>query len=206
MQKANDTSTASPLGPYPESGVILASASPRRCELLGLTGIPFQVLPADIDETWNPSLGLDDAIIQIAKAKAVCVHKTLPNVDLRPIIACDTNVVLGGKVFGKPTDRNDAHSMLKALSGLTHHVTSGVYILAPHLECSFAETTAVTFYELSDDDIERYLDYDEYNDKAGAYGIQGKGALLVRHIEGDYLNVVGLPLARLMRELTAVWR
>lgn len=181
--------------------VVLASASPRRSELLAMAGISFEVIPADIDEVWDDSLPTDEAVCKVAAAKAACIHTRLDAGDERTIISCDTAVLLDGHVFGKPADRGEARMMLHTLSGRTHQVTSGVCILGPASRRTFAETTDVTFFTLSDQDIEGYLDCEEYRDKAGAYGIQGRGALLVERISGDYLNVVGLPLARLVRAM-----
>lgn len=184
--------------------VVLASASPRRRELLELAGIPFTVIPAEHEEPWDHSLPADEAIIKVAAAKATWVRGHLPEDDHRCIVACDTAVLLDDHVFGKPRDRDDAAQMIRTLSGYTHQVKSGVCVLTPSASHTFVETTDVTFHPLGDRDIEAYLDCGEYLDKAGAYGIQGMGALLVSHIAGDYLNVVGLPLAHLARVLIGV--
>ncbi|MDO4850419.1 MAG: Maf family protein [Actinomycetota bacterium] len=186
--------------------VVLASASPRRRDLFALAGIPFTVIPAEHEEPWDHALSPDEAIIRVARAKATWVRRQLPEDDHRCIVACDTAVLLDDHVFGKPKDRDDAAQMIHMLSGCTHQVKSGVCILAPSASHTFVETTEVTFHPLTDRDIEAYLDCDEYRDKAGAYGIQGRGSLLVSRITGDYLNVVGLPLARLARVLIEVCR
>ena len=114
---------------------------------------------------------------------------------------CDTMVILDGEPLGKPKNREDASRMLKQLSGSTHRVISGVAILGKDVHIVFHDITEVTFYNIEEDDLQQYLDSDEPYDKAGAYGIQGKGKLFVKEIHGDYYNVMGLPIAKVYREL-----
>jgi septum formation protein len=213
----------SPFSP-PRHQVVLASASPRRAELLARAEVPFEVIPSQTKEVWDETLLPRQAICAIARAKATDVRRRLDAADSRIVVACDTSVLVDGKAFGKPHDRDDAARMLRALSGRTHQVTSGVCVLSPSFTQAsglkplgvtvehdrngscllFSETTDVTFFPLSESDVNGYLDCGEYHDKAGAYGIQGKGGLLVERIEGDYDNVVGLPLARLVRVLASL--
>ena len=197
--------------------VVLASSSPRRAELLERAGIPFEVMPSHTDEVWDASLPAERAVCAIARAKAADVRRRMASDDARAVVACDTAVLANGVVFGKPHDRAAASHMLHALSGRTHQVMSGVCVLPPGFRLEdaetgerkcppvlFADVTDVTFFPLSDADIDGYLDCGEYRDKAGSYGIQGRGSLLVARISGNYDNVVGLPLARLVRALAEV--
>lgn len=190
--------------------VILASASPRRADLLEQADIPFSVIAPDVDEASVFSDmsgdGPADKAVVVARMKARQVAGQLGDGWDRktPIVACDTIVVDGDEIFGKPRDREDARRMLRQLSGRTHLVISGVCILQATLEETFSSETSVTFWELSDSDIEEYLDTGDPFDKAGAYGIQSYGVVLVKEILGDYSNVVGLPLSRLVREIEAM--
>lgn len=176
--------------------VVLASQSPRRKELLRMICPSFEVRPADIDETLPEGIKAQEAAEYTAKRKAAACQ-----CGDALIIACDTVVIVGGEILGKPSDREDAFRMLRLLSGKTHEVISGVAIEYKGVRRSFSQTTLVTFYDMSDDEINAYLDSGEPFDKAGAYGIQGLGGVFVKGIEGDYFNVVGLPVARLRREL-----
>jgi len=181
--------------------VILASKSPRRSELLTRMGVDFVVAPAEGDESVDAALTPAEAVAEISarKAQAVCAAAQTGQI----VIACDTVVALDGKIFGKPTDRADAAAMLRALSGRTHEVFSGLTVCtATHTE-TVCERTAVKFRELDDREIEAYLQTGEPFDKAGAYGIQGVGALLISAIDGDYYNVMGLPVCRLLALLRA---
>ena len=163
--------------------IILASESPRRRELMAKLDVPFTVKGAQIDETLNKELPLYEAIEDIAYRKAAAVAKKYPQ---EWIVSADTIVCLDDQVMGKPQDEQQAEMMLKRLSGRTH---------------LFHEVSKVTFYALSEEEIKAYIATKEPLDKAGAYGIQGKGAFLVEKIEGDYYNIVGLPIARLKREM-----
>lgn len=181
--------------------LILASRSPRRKELLSLLTEDFIVRPAEDEENADPRLSPDRFVSALSEAKAREISLTDPDV---PVLGADTVVAFGGKILGKPKDRADALRMLSLLSGNTHSVYTGVTVLLNGKAHTFAEETKVTFFPLTAEEIERYTDSGEPFDKAGAYGIQGKGALLVERIEGDYYNVMGLPVGRLyhlLREL-----
>lgn len=178
--------------------VILASASPRRQELLKRLYAEFTVFPADIDETLPDDIGAEFAPIFLAAEKADAIGDRFPD-DL--IITADTVVVSDGEILGKPADREDAFRMLKKLSGKTHKVITGCCISLNDKCTCFAEESLVTFYSLTDQEIWEYVDTEEPMGKAGSYGIQGQGAFLVEKIEGDFYNIVGLPLARLKREI-----
>ena len=185
--------------------MILASGSPRRLELLRQMGFSPVVRPANIDETPHPGESPTDLVLRLARHKARACEKGLPEKLLgQVVIAADTTVWIDGLELGKPHDDEDARAMLTRLSGRTHHVSTGVCMLAPAGEASFVETSSVTFFELSPDQIDAYVQSGEPRDKAGSYGIQGRGRLLVSGIEGDYFNIVGLPVARLARELDAL--
>jgi septum formation protein len=178
--------------------LILASQSPRRQELLQLLGWPFEVIPSTVDEAATPA-GLAPAQLAgwLAERKAEEVAERHSDA---VVIGADTLVVLGDHVMGKPVDDDDARRMLRALSGVTHRVITGVAIQrkgATPLRLGEVVETEVTFHCLTDNEIEAYLQTGEPMDKAGAYGIQGYGALLVQSVRGDYPNIVGLPVARL---------
>lgn len=178
--------------------VILASESPRRRELLSSLGVNYTTCASGVEEVFDHELSIEEALMQVAQAKAEAVLKQKEN-DI--IIGADTIVVIDGEILGKPKDNEEAKAMLKKLSGRTHCVLTGVSILYQgHVE-NFYEETKVTFYELEESLIDEYIATKECRDKAGAYGIQGKGSILVKKIEGDYYNVVGLPLAKLYRKI-----
>ena len=175
--------------------VILASASPRRRDLLKLVGVAHEVRPADADESY--SVGEDAAAHaeRLARAKAAIIaagaHESL-------VIGADTIVVIDGQVLGKPRDREDAARMLRLLRGRTHIVMTAVAVAFQGRLLSDVEKVSVTFRDLADEEIEAYIATNEPMDKAGAYGIQGYGATIVRRIEGDYFAVMGLSLVRLV--------
>ena len=173
--------------------LILASQSPRRRELLSLFGIPFTVRVADIDETMDPSLGAAEAVAAISRKKALAVQRGEDDV----LIAADTIVVVGGKILGKPHSHEEAEAMLRLLSGRDHQVMTGVTVLCGQKETVFTEVTDLHFRELTDKEISRYVQSGEPMDKAGAYGIQDGAALFCEKMNGDYYNVMGLPLCRL---------
>jgi septum formation protein len=176
------------------SRLILASASPRRRELLNQIGLKFEVIVSSLEEKL-----LDD-LIPKEQAKRIALSKAEALGDLYPgdtIIAADTIVVLDNTVLGKPVDREQAREMLQSLNGRKHQVITGFAVIHGQKKIVDAEQTEVFFRRLSGAEIENYLDSGEYIDKAGAYGIQGLGCLLVERIEGCYFNVVGLPLSRL---------
>jgi septum formation protein len=182
----------------PVPPILLASTSPQRRAILEQLGLPFDVIePRYAEET--PEEG--DAIALVrdhARAKARSVADQAGD---RPVLGVDTAVVLGGRIFGKPADATEAESMLEKLAGRTHLVVSGLCLLTPGWEAVEHEATRVTFRTLTPRDLAAYLATGEWEDRAGAYAIQGRGAGLVRRIEGDYLNVVGLPAALLVRLL-----
>ena len=178
--------------------LILASSSPRRQELLQLLQIPFQSISANVNEDFSEQMKANEVVKELAMRKAAAVANEHQH---HWVIGSDTIVVLDGKILGKPVDRADAKKMLSQLSGQIHEVYTGVAIIFGMNRTVFVEKTNVTFWELSEADIERYLDSGESFDKAGSYGIQGYGSLFVKQIEGDYFSVVGLPVSRLAREL-----
>lgn len=173
--------------------IILASQSPRRSELMQMAGFDFEVIVTDADESVDPSLSPDKLVEAIAARKADAVAAIAHG---RTVVAADTIVVLDGKVFGKPHSHSDAHDMLAALAGRVHEVYTGVCIIRGAEKITFAECAKVEFYPLSDREIDDYIATGEPMDKAGAYGIQGRGAVLVKKIDGDFYTVMGLPIAR----------
>ena len=175
--------------------VILASQSPRRRELLSLVGIPHEVQPADIDETpWPDEMPVPHAE-RLAKAKANVIAMREPDA---VVIAADTIVVIDGDILGKPTDAAAARTMLRRLSGRTHEVYTAVAVATGLHVASDVVRVEVRFRPLDDETIARYVETGEPMDKAGAYGIQGYGATIVEHIEGDYFAVMGLSLTTLV--------
>ena len=179
--------------------LVLASASPRRSDLLSRLGVSFEVRPSGADESWPEGLGVGPAAEAVALRKAEATDATDALV-----LAADTVVVLDGEVLGKPPDPEAARATLRRLSGRTHTVVTGLALRLGDRTTTAHETTAVTFAPLGDDEIAAYVATGSPLDKAGAYGIQDDvGALLVGRIEGDYSNVVGLPLRRLYETLRA---
>lgn len=178
--------------------LILASSSPRRKELLEQVKLPFTISTSNVDETYDSHLSPVEIVQFLARKKAEAVFKNHRD---SIVLGSDTIVVLDGKILGKPKNQSEAKQMLSSLSGRTHAVITGVAIMSKEKEECFAVETLVTFYELTDFEIEYYVDTGEPFDKAGAYGIQGIGATLVKEIKGDYFSVVGLPIARTVREL-----
>jgi septum formation protein len=184
--------------------LILASTSPRRAQILRDAGFSFQTISSAVDETPFPNESPADIVQRLADAKAelIAARTIGPTI----ILAADTVVALDGHIFGKPRSTDDARRMLEALSGRTHAVLTGVTLIRlPDAERrSFVESTLVHFVPLSDDDISRYLATGEPHDKAGAYAIQGQAGRFIPRIEGDYFNVVGLPLARTTQALLSL--
>lgn len=180
---------------------ILASASPRRKELLSIYIKDFKIMPADIDETVPNNIALEDAPLYIAKEKAAAVFNKLNEDEI--IITADTIVLLDNKIYGKPKDKLDAYNMIKTLAGKTHQVITGVYCYSKdkYINIEFSDVTNVSFTDINDEIIEKYLENAEYIDKAGAYAVQGLASMFVEKIEGSYDNVVGLPMGRLARNL-----
>lgn len=180
--------------------IILASQSPRRRELLQQMGLRgFRVLAPDVDETADERIPPSQLVEELSLRKARAVARQVGEDDI--IIAADTVVALEGAVLGKPRDEGEAFAMLSALSGNRHRVYTGVTVLWGERVLTACESTAVTFRELESEEISHYIATGEPMDKAGAYGIQGLGALLVSGMEGDYFNVMGLPVFRLGRML-----
>ena len=173
--------------------LILASASPRRQELLRIFGCPFTVRAADIDETMDPDKAPFDEVARVSRQKAQAIAAGQDDV----IIAADTIVVCCGKVLGKPRDAEDARRMLSLLSGRDHQVMTGCTVMRGSRAVTFTEVTDLHFRPLLPQEIRRYILTGEPMDKAGAYGIQGGAALFCQRMEGDYYNVMGLPLCRL---------
>ena len=171
--------------------IVLASASPRRQELLNNAGIEFVVHPANIEEVRRASETPKAFAQRMARDKARAVRELFPN---RIVLAADTVVVVEGEVLGKPRDREDAERMLRLLSGREHGVITGVCLSGNGFEDVRSETTAVHFSELTPDEIRKYIESGEPMDKAGAYAIQGVASRWIQRIEGDYFNVVGLPV------------
>ena len=173
--------------------LILASQSPRRRELLGLTGLDFVVRVADIDESMDESKAPFDEVARVSRLKALAVERTPEDV----VIAADTIVVCGGEVLGKPRDEEDAFRILSLLSGRSHEVMTGMTVLRGEEVITHTEVTKIHFRKLHPDEIRAYIASGEPMDKAGAYGIQGGAALFADQMEGDYYNVMGLPVCRL---------
>jgi septum formation protein len=174
--------------------IVLASASPRRQELLRNAGIPFTVQPAEIDETPLAGEAARDCAERLAREKALAVFQNRPQ---EWVLGADTIVVVDDVILGKPRDADDAARMLRLLSGRTHAVITGVCLVGPVASrtTTTSETTLVTFCDLSEDEIRDYIATGEPMDKAGAYAIQGIASRWIPRIEGDYSNVVGLPVA-----------
>ncbi len=179
--------------------VILASGSPRRKELMSHITDEFTVMVSDADESILDGQSVEETVKNLALAKAQAVKSKCKETDI--IISADTVVACDGKILGKPCDEKEAFSMLKSLSGRTHSVFTGVCITKGDKTSVFAQKTLVEFYELSDEEINTYIATGDPFDKAGGYGIQSKGAVLVRGIQGDYFNVVGFPVAEIYRQI-----
>ncbi|MBD0339015.1 MAG: septum formation protein Maf [Thermoleophilia bacterium] len=177
----------------PAPPILLASTSPRRREILEQLGIPFEVVAPDYEESEE-----DPVAHALGKARSV-----LASAGERPVLGCDTEVICEGRVYGKAESPEDAVVMLERLSGKTHEVVSGLALLTQAWEEVDQAVTRVTFRELTARDLAHYVATGEWEGRAGAYAIQGLGAALVERIEGDYLNVVGLPVALLVGLLAA---
>ena len=188
------------------SSIILASQSPRRKQLLEWAEVPFDIVVKSTDESYPSHLSIAEVPVFIAREKAVGVQQhiteNLPEYSGKTILAADTVVVLEDTIIGKPTDRDNAISILKALAGKRHAVITGVVLLTNEKEIAFADTTYVTFHPLTDQEIVFYVDKYKPYDKAGAYAIQEWiGVVGIKAIEGDFYNVMGLPVSRVVREL-----
>lgn len=177
---------------------ILASSSPRRKELLKFLSIDFEIDSSDIEEVIDESISNEDLVMSLAFQKAEDVSKRHKG---KYILGFDTLVILEGKPLGKPKDRDDAFKMLKALSNKKHLVLTGCAIVKDDYKDLFFDYAEVIFNEMSDQEINEYLDTDEPFDKAGAYGIQGYGAKYIRYIKGDYYSVMGMPIQKLYNKI-----
>ena len=178
--------------------IILASASPRRQELLRYIVTDFDIIPADIDETLPADIPADSSAEYLAVKKAEHISAQYQD---SLVIGSDTVVIIGDEILGKPVDEKDAKRMLRKLSGQVHTVVTGVCLSMNGRSESFSKATKVKFYPLSDKEILDYIATGEPMDKAGAYGIQGFGRVLIEGIEGDFFNVMGLPVASLKRKM-----
>jgi septum formation protein len=179
--------------------IILGSRSPRRKQLLEWAEVPFEIVVKETAETYPPGLTVQEVAIYIAKQKAIAVAKSLPD---SIILTADTIVVLNDRIIGKPKNREEAISILSALSGNQHTVITGVCIMQKQKEIYFADATDVIFYQLSLEQIEFYVDKYKPFDKAGAYAIQEWiGVVGIKSVNGDFYNVMGLPVSKVMREL-----
>jgi septum formation protein len=180
--------------------IILASQSPRRKQLLEWAEIDFDVIVSAADENFPENLQVEDAAIYIARNKALAVQKKTNNI--MPVLAADTIVVCENKILGKPKDREEAVDTIQMLSGKLHRVITGVVILFNNKEISFSDTTEVDFYNLSQEQIDYYVDTYQPFDKAGAYAIQEWiGVIGIKSIKGDFYNVMGLPVSRVVQAL-----
>jgi septum formation protein len=180
--------------------IILASASPRRKQLLEWAEVPFEVIAKSTDESYPAGLEPQEVAIHIARNKADAVQNDCPADSV--ILAADTIVVLGQRIIGKPTDREDAVAIISALSGQEHQVITGVAIIKNEREKTFSDSTVVRFHTLTRQEIEYYVDKYKPYDKAGAYAIQEWiGVVGIHSVQGDFYNVMGLPVSRVVREL-----
>jgi septum formation protein len=182
----------------PAPPLLLASTSPQRRAILHQLGIPFDAVAPRYEEHDPPEADAEQLVCEHAVGKA---RSVLDQADDRPVIGVDTTVVLGGRLYAKPKNAGDAERMLEELSGRTHAVVSGLCLATPAWEVVSAIATRVTFRKLTPRDLATYVASGEWEGRAGAYAIQGRGGALVRRVEGDYLNVVGLPASLLVQLL-----
>ncbi len=184
--------------------IILASASPRRKELMTMAGLSFDVIVSDCEEAIEYD-GPKDMVKKLSLLKALDVADKIRKTEKEPhlVIGADTIVYFQNRILGKPKNTEDAFCMLNAMSGNTHTVYTGVTIIdtASGMTDTFFEATKVEFYDVTEEEIRDYIATGDPMDKAGSYGVQGRGCFLVKRIEGDYFSVVGLPIAHLLREL-----
>lgn len=178
--------------------LILASASPRRQELISLISEDVICAPSGVEEIIPDDIPIHEIPLCLAAQKAKAVAEKYPDY---VVIGCDTGVILGEEILGKPKDKEDARRMMNALSGKTHKVITGCALFYKGREEGFSNVTEVEFFTLSNEEIEEYINTAEPYDKAGGYGIQGKAGLFVKGIKGDYFNVVGLPVSELNRRI-----
>jgi septum formation protein len=180
--------------------IILASQSPRRKQLLEWAEIPFEIIVKETDESFHEEMGVEEAAIHIARNKALAVKDSIK--EKIPILAADTIVVLDNRMIGKPSDRAEAIEFLTRLSGRKHRVITGVCIIFRDKETLFSDTTEVEFHSLTNEQIEFYVDKYKPFDKAGAYAIQEWiGVVGIKSIKGDFYNVMGLPVSRVIQSL-----
>lgn len=182
----------------PAPPLLLASTSPQRRAILHQLGIPFDAVAPRYEEHDPPEADAEQLVCEHAVGKA---RSVLDQADDRPVLGVDTTVVLGGRLYAKPKNAGDAERMLEELSGRTHAVVSGLCLATPAWEVVSAIATRVTFRKLTPRDLATYVASGEWEGRAGAYAIQGRGGALVRRVEGDYLNVVGLPASLLVQLL-----
>ncbi len=181
--------------------IVLASQSPRRKQLLEWAEVDFEIIVEPTAETWPDGLAPEEVPVHIARQKAAAVRQKTK----KPIIAADTIVVLGNEIIGKPTDRDDAVRILQKLSGARHRVITGVVLWKGEEETAFADVTDVEFHPLTKEQLEFYVDKYRPYDKAGAYAIQEWiGVVGIKHISGDFYNVMGLPVSRVVQALQAM--
>ncbi len=181
-------------------GIILASQSPRRKQLLEWAEVNFEIIVQETDESYPPHLPVEAIAVHIARNKALAVKRAVAVT--KPILSADTIVVLADQVIGKPKDREDAIAILTALSGEKHRVITGVVILYNEVEIAFADATEVVFHKLTEEQIAFYVDKYKPYDKAGAYAIQEWiGVVGIKSVAGDFYNVMGLPVSRVVQEL-----
>ena len=181
--------------------IILASSSPRRKELLETAGVEFEIHVKEVDESVPEGTAPADAAVMTATKKAQAVAGSFRD---SVVIGADTIVVCDNRILGKPQSKENAAAMLRMLSGREHEVITGVCLIKNEAMRSFAKISKVKFYNLTDEEIDKYVSTGESMDKAGAYGIQGLGCTLVESIEGDYFNIVGLPVASVVREINKI--
>jgi len=184
--------------------IILASQSPRRKQLLEWAEVPFEIMVQSTDETYPPEMPVPEVPVHIAREKAIAIRQKFEALhdDTNIIIAADTVVVLGNTIIGKPKDREDALDILSRLSGNKHQVITGVVLLKGQQEIAFADITDVWFHPLTKEQIAFYVDKYKPYDKAGAYAIQEWiGVVGIKCISGDFYNVMGLPVSRVVEEL-----
>lgn len=179
--------------------ILLASASPRRKELIRFISDEIRIIPSTCEENVPGNLNGRETVEYLSLLKGNDVKNKAEKDET--VVSADTVVCLDGKILGKPKTEAEAFSMLRFLSGKTHSVYTGVTLIKGNRALTFSQETKVTFYELTDTEINEYTATGEPMDKAGAYGIQGKGCLLIKEINGDYLNVVGLPVSLLKRKI-----
>ena len=183
-------------------GIILASQSPRRKELLELAGIEHRVIVSQVDEILDEDLDVAGQVQDLAIQKACAVAELFPQ---ETIIGADTIVVFGGKILGKPKNEEDAFNMLKSLSGKTHQVITGLAVITKDKVYKTVSVNDVTFYDLSDEEIYKYIETNEPMDKAGSYAIQGIASRYIKSINGDYFAIMGLPVSKLYHILKDIY-